>query len=504
LKYLIYAIGFIYLLISFNYGVNIYDEGLVLVGGMRVLDGDLPYSDFWTIYAPGTYYLSAFLQLLTTQIWLQKFIAIVVTFIVAIQLNSIYRLLTHKRQYYVFIAAIILSGFGLKYLNASSLGLMFALTGIYYGLKYFKTSDNRMILKSGLSIGITALFRHDFAFYIFVPFLLSLLFDVNKKNLLNKIIALFKVLLPAILVFILLGIFTGFNNIFDQLVVFPLTKFSSTRSLPFPLLWEARAISDSMSNYFYNAWISIMFLVPPIIAIANYIIFRKHNYASLYIFYGLLVLLFFNQALNRSDYSHLLPALLLALPLVYSIIASVNTKFYRVVALGLSAVFFLIIPIGKKLNYAKKNYISKVDSSSTIPTLNFIHLEESLVQRYDFIKEVESNIIKGGNTFIGLKDMSSIEINDVLSYYILGIKPNTKYHELHPGIADNKYYQSELLEQLITQNQYVILLDIKPLVVLDKNTDFNEKLDQFYSYVIKTPSIDLLINKNAYPKKDAR
>jgi len=100
--------------------------------------------------------------------------------------------------------------------------------------------------------------------------------------------------------------------------------------------------------------------------------------------------------------------------------------------------------------------------------------------------------------------MSSIEINDVLSYYILGIKPNTKYHELHPGIADNKYYQSELLEQLITQNQYVILLDIKPLVVLDKNTDFNEKLDQFYSYVIKTPSIDLLINKNAYPKKDAR
>ena len=39
--------------------VGTYDEGLVLVGADRVLRGDLPYRDFWTLYGPGSYYLLA-------------------------------------------------------------------------------------------------------------------------------------------------------------------------------------------------------------------------------------------------------------------------------------------------------------------------------------------------------------------------------------------------------------------------------------------------------------
>ena len=32
---------------------------LPLIGGLRILDGEVPYRDFWTIYAPGSYYVSA-------------------------------------------------------------------------------------------------------------------------------------------------------------------------------------------------------------------------------------------------------------------------------------------------------------------------------------------------------------------------------------------------------------------------------------------------------------
>ena len=39
--------------------VGTYDEGLVLVGADRVLRGDMPYRDFWTLYGPGSYYLLA-------------------------------------------------------------------------------------------------------------------------------------------------------------------------------------------------------------------------------------------------------------------------------------------------------------------------------------------------------------------------------------------------------------------------------------------------------------
>jgi len=39
--------------------VGTYDEGLVLVGADRVLRGEMPYRDFWTLYGPGSYYLLA-------------------------------------------------------------------------------------------------------------------------------------------------------------------------------------------------------------------------------------------------------------------------------------------------------------------------------------------------------------------------------------------------------------------------------------------------------------
>lgn len=498
LKYLIYTIGFIYLLISFNYGINIYDEGLVLVGGMRLLSGDLPYLDFWTIYAPGTYYISAIIQLLTTQIWMHKFIAIVISFVVALQLNNLYKILTNKKHYYVFATSIILSGFGLKFITPSGVGLLFAIIAINYALKYFKTSDEKLVLKTGIAISVTALFRHDFAMYLFIPFLLSLLFDNDRANLLRKVSKLFLGIIPVLLLYILLALYVGFGNILDQLILFPFTKFSATRSLPFPFLWDAHAISDSMSNYFYNSWIAVMFLVPPVLAIANYIIFRTHKYASLFVFYGLVVLLFYNQALNRSDYAHLLPSLLLTLPLLFSIIISINFSFYRRVALVLVVVFFMLMPMGKKVNFAKKYYMGTEYNTSNIDNLKYIYAEDDILNRYKYISELDEKIIKGGNTFIGLKDMSSIELNDVLAYYILDNLPQTKYHELHPGIADNINYQKELLLELASNNEYVILLDIKPTVPRNGSDYFKENLPKIYSYIIKSPNMDLMINKKEY------
>lgn len=55
--------------------VNAYDEGFAVYGAVRSLAGDLPYRDFWTIYAPGQFYVLATLfqifgeSLLIERIW---------------------------------------------------------------------------------------------------------------------------------------------------------------------------------------------------------------------------------------------------------------------------------------------------------------------------------------------------------------------------------------------------------------------------------------------------
>lgn len=496
LKYIIYTIGFIYLLISFNYGINIYDEGLVLVGGMRVLSGDIPYQDFWTIYSPGVYYFSALIQLFSEQIWLHKFLAVVFNFIVAFQLNRIFNLLTNKRNYAVFIASIVLTGFGLRYIDPAGLGLMIALFSVVQTLKYFKSSDERHILYSGLLIGLTSLVRHDFAAYLFIPVLMSLLFDINKENLLRKVGKLLLGLLPAIFIYATLGAIVGYSNIIEQLIIFPLTEFSVTRSLPFPLIWEARAISDSVSNYVFNIWLALVFLLPPVLAILNYILYRRNKHASLFIYYGLLVLLFYNQALNRSDYSHLLPSLLLSLPLLFAIVYSMQVQFNRRIGVIVVTIVLLLMPIGKKLKYAKQNYMSNTLVKANLDRMDFIYIEPLQLAQFSYLAELNSKIIQGEPTFIGLKNMNTIEVNNVLSYYILGLKPVVKYHELHPGIADRKSYQTELLYTLFEKNKYVILLNMESKGQVVTDNYFQDNLMNGYRYIIKTHELDLLVNRN--------
>jgi hypothetical protein len=41
--------------------LNVYDEGIVLVGADRVLQGHVLYRDFWSMYPPGQFYTLAFL-----------------------------------------------------------------------------------------------------------------------------------------------------------------------------------------------------------------------------------------------------------------------------------------------------------------------------------------------------------------------------------------------------------------------------------------------------------
>lgn len=36
-------------------GLNVYDEGIVTYGAMRILDGELPYRDFWAITPPDNF-----------------------------------------------------------------------------------------------------------------------------------------------------------------------------------------------------------------------------------------------------------------------------------------------------------------------------------------------------------------------------------------------------------------------------------------------------------------
>src|SRR5690606_34844716 len=101
--------------------------------------------------------------------------------------------------------------------------------------------------------------------------------------------------------------------------------------------------------------------------------------------------------------------------------------------------------------------------------------------RFDLIQELNQNIIKDNTMFLGLTNMENIELNDVLSYYIFDFQPATSFHELHPGVADNPYYQNILLNQLTEKNKYVLLFNLDTSV---KKGDsfFKKSLENKFRY----------------------
>lgn len=48
--------------VVFRYGTDLQDEGLLYAWGKRLLDGELPYTDFYLVQAPGTFYVQALLM----------------------------------------------------------------------------------------------------------------------------------------------------------------------------------------------------------------------------------------------------------------------------------------------------------------------------------------------------------------------------------------------------------------------------------------------------------
>lgn len=66
---LVFLLSLVYLRLFYNYTLINGDEGIVLQGAQRVLEGEVPYRDFFSFYTPGSYYwVALFFKLFSSSI----------------------------------------------------------------------------------------------------------------------------------------------------------------------------------------------------------------------------------------------------------------------------------------------------------------------------------------------------------------------------------------------------------------------------------------------------
>lgn len=299
--------------------LNLYDEGVSLLGAKRFSMGELPYRDFFTIYMPlkftilGEAFRMFGANLLTARLFFQG--------ISLLGFSAIY-LLLRRSSHVVFavFGTIFLSLFGALSLTP----LFLVLLAWWIQEMTRKPSASLLPFLGGIFLGLLILLRIDFGGMMSIALLLLLFtyFLLSRKqnisfsllfSILGKIgLGLFGILLP---VGILFWKFHLFPDFWSQAISFPLFgDYQALRHLPWP---ETTSLTEGISSFTIDtlllsetfAW---FFWAVPFTVALGYWLYRgwqKDIPVSAFVtnmFLGFSTLGAFFYASHRSDAGHVL------------------------------------------------------------------------------------------------------------------------------------------------------------------------------------------------------
>jgi hypothetical protein len=219
-----------------------------VAGALEILEGGWPYRDFWTIYAPGHFFLLAGLFALFGRELLVAALAAAAFGAAACALLFLALRRLHVKRGVAALAALAFAG--VLFRTAPTLcsyapALACGLAGIERTLAAAAAPARRPALAAGAWFGAAAWFKHDVAAYLFA----SALAAIAAPALLRRRRAQPGALLPlvlgaagALLPMAALVAATGGREAWRDLFLFPLTGFAAARPEKYPTLidsWQA-------------------------------------------------------------------------------------------------------------------------------------------------------------------------------------------------------------------------------------------------------------------------
>jgi hypothetical protein len=471
------AFSFLYFLLYINQPLNLYDEGAIVYGAMRIVNGEIPYRDFWAGYAPGQYYLIATLfqwiapSITVERVWdvVVRTSIVLVAYRISAQLNSKITLLVW------FLVTICLTPPGFYFGYPFFPALLLALTCAWCLLTHISTRQSRWLILSGAFNGLTLIWKHDIGIFCLLAAgatlglasltdlapTLSRFFDKLRfavKNVMLFVLGALMILLPTLGAFTLAG---SLGALWTNLLVFPLTVLGSTRALPYPSIVPQTFSEIPGWLYFYLPILIAMFVLVGTIRKRIQLGPSQVEMPRLWgtVFLGLLTFFFFYLALSRNDPVHLvqsfIPALLLLLISSPSLFGFPKLSFRLIgyVALWSVVAVFWIYPT------VSQSYVGAMQwrwsCESPLPRVGCVLMSADQKQAAEFI---QSHTAPNEPIFVGNTSHTKVFVNDIMFYFIASRPSVTRYHELHPSIVDTSAGQQQIIEEIRShQLTYLVL-----------------------------------------------
>ncbi len=313
--------------------LNVYDEGLALLNGERVLAGEVPFRDFWAIYPPGqSYALAVVFQLFGTNVMSARLYDTVIRMATVLCIFLIAdRLISRRAAWAMLILTALLLAAATFYSYAIFPAILFGMLGILALIQFIKEGKQGWLVAGGVAVGITAAYRLDVGFYAGVSLMAGiLLFELTRPTRNWQVWLRHSLLLAGGTLLIMVPFYgyliaaSGAAEVWADLIVFPLTLMPEARRLPYPPLWldlSALTAASSAPAYLLNPvelW--LLFYLPLLIYPTALIVLMRRAWTRAHSITDAAMLALvilgiglFNQALSRYDGIHVLPTSIFAL-----------------------------------------------------------------------------------------------------------------------------------------------------------------------------------------------
>jgi hypothetical protein len=480
----------LYLIVSMNRTINVYDEGIILTGAARVLAGGLPHRDFYANYGPGQFYILALLfKLFGASVLIERGWDIAVRASIVSLVLLLAGRMALRRRTAVLAACACCIWLGL--LGFPGYPVFPALAAALASQAFLMNSWEAerpapVLLGAGACMGVAALFRYDVGVaglacaWASVAAAWWLGADGTERRPRALLLACAMagagfgvVTVPLFVGYAAFGVIPGF--VFD-IFTYPVQFYARMRALPFPTFGSLAAAPANLVIYFpvmvgiaacpaLLGWLRAMWHLPP----GPQRQVAAERLADL-LSVGLLGIAFFVKGSIRVSQIHMAMALVVSLVLLAGLARpfpkrGLPARCLAAAAVALAAGYtFLALGAGtlraaQNLDWAMQLATWAAPAPATWPPapdgtchpppdlqpLRCFRVAPDLART---IRYVHQHTRPGDPVFVGLPRHDMIVTNDVLLYFALQLPPATRWYHFDPGLQTSRPIQQEMVADL--------------------------------------------------------
>lgn len=497
--WLVLLVALVFLIAAFQPGIDLYDEGIILVGAESVFAGKLPYKDFWTMYGPGQFYLSSWLFSVfgVSTLPVRGVGLLAKSLIVALAFVAIRR--TSSRVP-AFIGAAIIAGFLVR--EGQSTFPVFPATALAIGALLLLDRGRRghpfQLVAAGLLTGLVACFRHDLGAYAAAAATLALCIDgglrgegegaairmrVIAKSLGCYLLGILAIALPVAAFFLAK---VPFSDLYENLIYIPSKIYPAVRSLPWPDPGIARAIFNRP-----QAVAPLAVYVPFVVGAAALLLevgrwkSRKaevgpgpfgESGSFLVLLVALTCLLFTAKGFVRVSNHHMAQALVLAMILLPAVLIGAIRQGWSgptrsrggalaVVVVLMPAIALVSLLACQGFGAAWRGIerfrlpdagLVALCRSPQLPRMRCVDTDPNYISAARFVAEHSD---AADRIYVGAGRHDKLFVNAVAFYFLAARQPATKWYELHPGVQTQRRVQQAMVDEMTASPPRFIVLD---------------------------------------------